>query len=182
MSCLQDLPPSLGPPHLCLLDCETLHFSHLTRWISLINKHLHNLPITTSTRRQYSSLSCHLASLPKDPLTHLTLDSMLMPSLPPTLLVEGVGGTASLATLHLSWAQWCTLLTHNITCHHLTSTWLEGRGTTLRLPYQLVGESLASLTTLAITGLTTSTQQAANLFLHLQQEATLRWGLARSRL
>jgi hypothetical protein len=142
-----------GPPPLSLLDCELLQFAHLSR-------------------DQARALTASLAGLPQDPLAHLTLDSGLLACLPPTLLVGGAGGAASLATLRPSWAQWSALLTSNIASRHLREVSLTGRGeepAVLRLPYQLLGESLAGLTVLTIGGLRTSAQQAAALFLHIQQ-------------
>ena len=140
------LPSAGGGPHLSLLDCEGIYFSHLTRSLALPVKRK-----TPSPRQQCRDLAPSLTSLPRDSLTQLCLPFSCLSSLPPTLWVPGPQSTASLASLQLSWAQWASLLTHNISWGRLERLHLEGRGR-LRLQYQLLGECLASLTQLSVTG------------------------------
>ena len=76
-----------------------------------------------------------------------------------------------MTTLHLSWAQWASLLTYNISSNHLKQVALEGprcSSAPLRLPYTLLGESLATVTFISISNLKTTSQQAVTMFDHLQ--------------
>ena len=148
----RDLPRGPGAPHMSLMDCEKIHFSHLTS-------------------HQRDTLSSSFSILPEASLDSLTLDSCLLKTLQPVLLVENPGGGASLTTLFLSWAQWSTLLTHNISSNHLNQVSLEGSSCfpgPLRLPYTLLGESLATVTYLSISNLKTTSQQAVTMFNHMQ--------------
>ena len=148
----RDLPKGPGAPHISLMDCEKIHFSHLTP-------------------HQREALGTSFSSLPEASLDPLTLDSCALTTLQPVLLVAGPGGSASLTTLHLSWAQWATLLTYNISSNHLKQVALEGprcSSAPLRLPYTLLGESLATVTFISISNLKTTSQQAVTMFDHLQ--------------
>ena len=148
----RDLPRGPGAPHISLMDCEKIHFSHLTS-------------------HQRDTLSSSFSILPEASLDSLTLDSCLLTTLQPVLLVANPGGSASLTTLFLSWAQWATLLTYNISSNHLNQVSLEGSSCNpgpLRLPYTLLGESLATVTYLSISNLKTTSQQAVTMFNHMQ--------------
>ena len=148
----RDLPRGPGAPHISLMDCEKIHFSHLTS-------------------HQRDTLSSSFSILPEASLDSLTLDSCLLTTLQPVLLVTNPGGSASLTTLSLSWAQWATLLTYNISSNHLNQVSLEGSSCSpgpLRLPYTLLGESLATVTYLSISNLKTTSQQAVTMFNHMQ--------------
>ena len=148
----RDLPRGSGAPHISLMDCEKIHFSHLSS-------------------HQRDTLSSSFSILPKASLDSLTLDSCLLKTLQPVLLVTNPGGSASLTTLFLSWAQWATLLTYNISSNHLNQVSLEGSSCSvgqLRLPYTLLGESLATVAYLSISNLKTTSQQAVTMFNHMQ--------------
>ena len=119
----RDLPRGPGAPHISLLECEKIHFSHLTS-------------------HQRSTLSSSFSILPEASLDSLTLDSCLLTTLQPVLVVANPGGSASLTSLSLSWAQWATVLTFNISSNHLKQVSLEGSSCSpgpLRLPYTLLG-------------------------------------------
>ena len=146
------LPRGPGAPHISQMDCEKIHFSHLTS-------------------HQRETLSSSFSILPEASLDSLTLDSCLLTTLKPVLLVTNPGGSASLTSLFLSWAQWATLLTYNISSNHLNQVSLEGSSCSpgpLRLPYTLLGESLGTVTYLLISNLKTSSQQAVTMFNHVQ--------------
>ena len=64
-----------------------------------------------------------------------------------------------------------TIHVYNISSNHLNQVSLEGSSCPpgpLRLPYTLLGESLATVTYLSISNLKTTSQQAVTMFNHMQ--------------
>lgn len=78
-------------------------------------------------------------------------------SLPPSL--------SALHCLHLTWAQWTDVLTHNITARNIKNVHLVRHAgdvdqvEDLKIPYQILGESLATASVLTLRGYRVSSQQ-----------------------
>ena len=96
-----------------------------------------------------------------------------MTSLPPNVRWTGdTGGMVTLYSVELTWSQWTCALTHNIVTRHVREVHLVNINTNddsdeavedMKIPYQIFGESLSTVTVLTLKGYRVSAQQVLNM-------------------
>ena len=145
------------------LQCDSLYFTHIFKDQS---KDLEEERFYLTKQIEWNVLS------------ELSISYDEIVSLPPNLKGMSRGEIESLHMVDLTWAQWTSILTHNIDTRKLQEVHLARHSRCesemIKIPYQIFGESLAQVTSLTFRGLTATSQQVVTLFQNLQSSMRLK--------
>ena len=146
-----------------MLQCDSIYFTHILKDQS------------KDLEEERFHLTKHVE---KNVLSELSMSYDEIVSLPPNCKGMCRGEVETLHMMDLTWAQWTSILTHNIDTQQVQEVHLARHSRSdseqIKIPYQIFGESLAQVASLSFRGLTASSQQVVTLFQNLKSTMKLK--------